>query len=212
MLLQKTVMLLKSRISEAWIQNWTTNIHNQFKIMVFIWGRDNLLSGVSARTTVPRTIKISSCTLSVVSVSLQNAGVGGKHFNPFHIEGLLPGPVFAAIGFYNFPLQINITNLYFLLVWGEKHKWQIDIQSWMSQQRQGEYSRGWDFSNFVLACEQPIQCPLPPCLIFMESPPARVLSSYSILKSFYITSLQCLLCIAACWLLPSPGGDPHKES
>lgn len=81
-----------------------------------------MLSGVSARTTVPRTIKISSCTLSIVSVSLQNAGVGGKHFNPFHIEGLLPGPMFAAIGFYNFPLQINITNLYFLLVWGEKHK------------------------------------------------------------------------------------------
>lgn len=81
-----------------------------------------MLSGVSARTTVPRTIKISACALSIVSVSLQNAGVGSKHFNPFHIEGLLPGPMFAAIGFYNFPLQINITNLYFLLVWGEKHK------------------------------------------------------------------------------------------
>lgn len=81
-----------------------------------------MLSGVSARTIVPRTIKISACTLSIVSVSLQNAGVGGKHFNSFHIDDLPPCPVFAVIGFYNFPLQINITNLYFLLVWGEKLK------------------------------------------------------------------------------------------
>lgn len=42
----------------------------------------------------------------------------------------------AVIGFYNFPLQINITNLYFLLVWGEKLKWQIDIQiEWVSKDK-----------------------------------------------------------------------------
>lgn len=68
--------------------------------------------------------------------------------------------------------------------------------NWMSQQRQGKYSRGWEFSNFVLACIQLIPCPPRP--IFVESPPARVFSRYSIFKSFYITSLQCLPCITAC--------------
>lgn len=72
-----------------------------------------MLSHVSARTTVPRTIMISACTLSIVSVSLQNAEVGGKHFNSFHIEYLLPCPMFAVRCLYNFPLQINRSNTVF---------------------------------------------------------------------------------------------------
>lgn len=145
LLLRKKVMLLKSRISETWIQNWTTNIHNQFKIMAFIWGRDNLLSRVSARTTVPRTIKISACTLSIVSGSLQNAEVGGKHFNSFHIEYLLPCPVFAVICLYNFLLQINRSNTVFSICVRRKTKMVNRYLGWMSQQRQDKHSRRWEF-------------------------------------------------------------------